>query len=202
VLEKPTRFYLVPKGPEFNTPPARLPFWVPVVHNKRCLVFTDFDEADACLAAIARSKGRREVEVAFAHRSFRCDKQRSTQYAWHSSSYRTDDRHVVPDVPEAGTIVVAVAWVREDVPLPNGGVGYRRSTPLTIPLVRMFRYDPIPTKGHLLRWGQLPALDTAVVAGGSVLGLFALSPLVNELGRLGGTLGGGRVWLVVLAEKV
>jgi hypothetical protein len=192
MLDKPIRFYLVPKGTEYNTPPNNLNGWRPVQHTRRCLVFDDYDEADACLVDIVRSKGRHEIELAYQHKSFRCDGQRhSYHYRPGRNSLKTNERHLVPDCPEIGTIIVAVAWLREEVPLPNGKLGYKKSTPMTIPAVRMFRYDSsghfvvptatFPPRGTPLRpqvdWGHLPDIDTETLIGGSVIRLFALSNL-------------------------
>lgn len=197
MLDKPIRFYLVPKGTEYNTPPKNLDNWRPVQHTRRCLVFDDCDEADACLADITRSKGRHEIELAYQHKSFRCDGQRHVLFYRHDrNSLKTNERHLVPDCPEVGTIIVAVVWLREEVLLPNGRMGYKKSTPMTIPAVRMFRYDSLnsfvvptttlPPRGAPIRpqvvrqqvdWGHLPDIDTETLAGGSVIRLFALSNL-------------------------
>lgn len=192
MYNKPVRFYLVPKGTRYNTPPQQLAFWRPIPNTYRCMVFDDLDAADECLADVLRSRGRKDIETAYAHKSFRCDYARLSPYE--RESYRTEPRHRVPDWPDQGTIIVAVAWTREDVLLHDGQMGYKKSTPMTLPQVRIFRYDsddvPYPVSittpttytytVHVVRrpqltWGQLEELNPEELRGGSVLGLFAIS---------------------------
>jgi hypothetical protein len=197
MLNGPVRIYLVPKGTQYNTPPPALNEWRPIHHTHRCLVFDDIDEADQCLVAVAQSKGRKAIEVAYTHKSFRCDLDRLLPSETARSGRTTAPRHIVPDLPAPGTLVAAVAWVREDVLLPNGQIGYKRSTPLTIPRVRLARYmkpytpdvinrpqpahPPVNVKRNrfyeppYLVWSWMTEYSADQLASGSVLRLYALT---------------------------
>jgi hypothetical protein len=97
------RIYVVPAGTQYNTHPIDLfERWRPLA-NARCLVFTDCAAADNCLTELLDGLDREEIGNKYRYHWRRT--------AW-GSGHKTRECHRVDQVPPAGCVCVAVAWLR------------------------------------------------------------------------------------------